>query len=483
MKQSIEEALGIWSEGPGPLHRKLSDALRAAAESGRLPASERLPSERELAQRLAVSRSTVVTAYDTLRSEGLLVSRQGSGTRIRPGAAIRPDPLESFRVSPVYRTLIDARDDVISLACAIFPAHPLVADAIREVVLEEGDKLLAQNGYLPGGLPALREGLADMLSERGTPTAPDQVMVTTGAQQAVSLATLLLIRPGDSVIVEAPSFSGTLDAFRTRGAEVIPVPVDDDGVDVRGVARAVAASRPAAIYVMPTYHNPTGALLAPNRRRDLAELVVEHGVPLIEDNALENAPLDDEVVPPVAAYAPPDAPILTAGSFSKVAWGGLRVGWIRGPAPLIGRLSELKAMNDLGSPLLDQAVAARLVPQLDRLRSDQRTMLNRNLALASALLNELLPSWRWRRPRGGPSLWVELPCGTASAYSQVALRYGVEVIPGEQMSPTGGDQRHLRLPYTAEPPVLEETMRRLAQAWDSYAPSDEPRPAPRPVVV
>jgi DNA-binding transcriptional MocR family regulator len=211
--------------------------------------------------------------------------------------------------------------------------------------------------------------------------------------------------------------------------------------------------------------------------------VVEHGVPLIEDNARENAPLDDEVVSPVAAYAPPDAPILTAGSFSKVAWGGLRVGWIRGPAPLIGRLSELKAMNDLGSPLLDQAVAARLVPQLDRLRSDQRTMLNRNLALASALLNELLPSWRWRRPRGGPSLWVELPCGTASAYSQVALRYGVEVIPGEQMSPTGGDQRNLRLPYTAEPPVLEETMRRLAQAWDTYAPSDEPRSAPRPVVV
>jgi DNA-binding transcriptional MocR family regulator len=483
MKQSIEGALGVWSDGPGPLHRKLSTALRAAAESGRLPEGERLPSERELAQRLAVSRSTVVTAYDTLRSEGLLVSRQGSGTRIRRGAAARPAPLESFQVSPVYRTLIDARDDVISLACAIFPAHPLVADAIREVVLEEGDKLLAQNGYLPGGLPALREGLAGMLSERGTPTSPDQVMVTTGAQQAVSLATVALIRPGDRVVVEAPSFSGTLDAFRTRGAELIPVRVDDDGVDVRGVAQAIAAARPAAIYVMPTYHNPTGALLAPNRRRDLAELVVDQGVPLIEDNALENAPLDDEVVPPVAAYAPADTPILTAGSFSKVAWGGLRVGWMRGPAPLIGRLSELKAMSDLGSPLLDQAVAARLVPQIDRLRDDQRAMLNRNLTLASDLLRDLLPSWRWRRPRGGPSLWIELPCGTASAFSQVALRYGVEVIPGEQMSPTGGDERNLRLPYTAEPPVLEETMRRLAQAWTSYAPSDAPRSAPRPVVV
>ena len=166
-----------------------------------------------------------------------------------------------------------------------------------------------------------------------------------------------------------------------------------------------------------------------------------------------------------------------------MAWGGLRVGWLRGPAPLIARLSELKAMSDLGSPLLDQAVAARLVPHLDEMRDDQRLMLNRNLALVSDLLASLVPTWSWRRPKGGPSLWVELPSGTASAFSQVALRFGVEVIPGDQMSPTGDDLRHLRLPYTAEPPVLEETMRRLAQAWEAYAPSDEPRSALRTVVV
>ena len=483
MRHSIEQALGVWSDGPGPLHRKLSDALRAAAEQGRLPAGERLPSERDLAQRLALSRSTVVTAYDTLRSEGVLESRQGSGTRIRPGVAGRPDPLDAFTVSPVYRTLIDARDDVISLACATFPAHPRVAECIAEVVAEEGEKLLAHNGYLPAGLPALRRELADMMTARGTPTLPEQILVTTGAQQAVSLSTLLLVRDGDEVVVEAPSFSGTLDVFKTRSARMTAVRVDDGGVDVRAVAQAVNAGRPAAIYVMPSFHNPTGALMAANRRRDLAELVVAHGVPLIEDNALENTPLDDEWIPPIAAFAPADAPILTAGSLSKVAWGGLRVGWLRGPVPLIARLSELKAMIDLGSPLFDQAVAARIVPHLDQLRDDQRAMLNRNLALVSELLRELLPSWSWRRPKGGPSLWVELPSGTASAYSQVALRYGVEVIPGDQMSPTGDDRRHLRLPYTAEPPVLEETMRRLAQAWDTYAPSDEPRSTLRPVVV
>lgn len=486
MNRSVEAVLGLWSEGPGPLHRKLSDALRSAVEQGRLPAGERLPSERDLATRLAVSRSTVVTAYDTLRSEGVVESRQGSGTRVRGGSpgGRPPGMVEPFAVSPIYRTLIDVRDDVISLAAATFPAHPLVTEAAAEAIAQDGDKLMAHHGYLPGGLPALRRALAERLTRLGTPTTPDQVLVTTGAQQAVNLAGQALVGPGDEVIVESPSFSGTLDVMRTRGARITVVPVDDQGVDVRGVARAVAESTPAAIYVMPTFHNPTGALLAANRRRDLAELVAEHGVPLIEDNALENAPLDDDPVPPpIAAYAPPGAPVLSAGSFSKAAWGGLRVGWVRGPVALITRMTEIKAMNDLGSPLFEQAIATRLVPHLDQMRVDHRAMLNRNLEVVSALLTDLLPSWAWRRPKGGPSLWVELPSGTASAYTQVALRFGVEVIPGDQMSPTGDDRRKLRLPYTAEPPVLTETIRRLAQAWEAYAPSDGGERTARPVVV
>jgi DNA-binding transcriptional MocR family regulator len=484
MSSPLEAILGLWSEGPGPLHRKLSDALRSAVEQGRLAPGDRLPSERDLAQRLAVSRSTVVAAYDTLRAEGVAESRQGSGTRIRGRASGERTPLAPpFPVSPVYRTLIDVRDDVISLACATFPAHPRVAEAATAVMLEDRDKLLAHHGYLPAGLPVLREALADRLTTLGTPTTPDQIVVTTGAQQAVNLAAQMLVHPGDEVIVETPSFSGTLDVIRARGARVTVVPVDDDGVDARGVARAVADGDPAAIYLMPTFHNPTGALLAANRRRDLAELVAEHGIPLIEDNALENAPLDDDRQPPIAAFAPPDAPVLTAGSFSKAAWGGLRVGWMRGPVRLIARMVEIKAMNDLGSPLFDQAVAARLVPHLESMRVDHREMLTRNLGLVSDLLGDLLPDWQWHRPKGGPSLWIELPSGNASAYTQVALRFGVEVIPGDQMSPTGDDRRKLRLPYTAEPPVLEETIRRLAQAWAAYVPSDEPRSSTRPVVV
>ena len=152
---------------------------------------------------------TVVAAYDTLRAEGVLESRQGSGTRARPrnGRRSGADPAAAwppFPVSPVYRTLIDARDDVISLACATFPAHPLVAEVIGEALGPGGDKLLAHHGYLPGGLPALREALADRLTDLGTPTSPDQVLVTTGAQQAVNLAAQMLVRPGDEVVVFEP---------------------------------------------------------------------------------------------------------------------------------------------------------------------------------------------------------------------------------------------------------------------------------------
>jgi DNA-binding transcriptional MocR family regulator len=484
-KNSIEAMLGPWSEGPGPLHRKLTDAIRHAVDVGYIAVDERLPSERELALRLAVSRSTVVAAYDALRAEGLLESRQGSGTRVCASfRATRPADID-HRLSPVYRSLLDSRDDLISLACAVFPSHPLVREALHDVVDQESDKLLLQLGYTPAGLPELREALAEMHTARGVPTTPDQIVVTTGAQQAVGLAGALFVRPGDDVVVESPSFAGTLDAFRTRGARLVCADViDDDGVDVDAVIAQVRSRQPSAVYVMPSFHNPTGALMAEWRRRKLADLAVAEGVPIIEDNALENAPLeDDDLLPPIAAFAPPDAPILTAGSLSKIAWGGLRIGWLRGPLHLIERIAELKAMFDLGSPLFDQAVAVRLVPRLDELRNDQRVRLRRNLELVGQLLTEHLPDWEWRRPRGGPSVWVRLPLGSAAAFSQVALRYGVEIIPGESMSPASEHRDYVRFPFTAEPPVLEETIRRLTAAWQAYAPREEPCEPARRVVV
>ena len=293
--------------------------------------------------------------------------------------------------------------------------------------------------------------------------------MTTGAQQAVNLCAALYVQPGDRVVVESPSFAGTLDAFRAAGSRFVPVAIDDRGVDVRGVRDAIDHDAPALVYLMPSFHNPTGAMLERSRRTELAELALASGVPVVEDNALEHMTLDRvESLPPIAACGPPDAPVLTIGSFGKIAWGGLRLGWVRGPAPVLGRLGEIKARADLGTPMFDQAVAARLVDEFDRMRDDRRTQLLAGLALTTDFLERRLPDWQWQPPTGGVSLWVRLPRGTSAAYAQVTFRHGVEVIPGDVMSPAGGHGEYFRLPFTAPIDVLGCTLERLADAWAAY---------------
>jgi DNA-binding transcriptional MocR family regulator len=219
---------------------------------------------------------------------------------------------------------------------------------------------------------------------------------------------------------------------------------------------------------MPSFHNPTGVALSEPRRRRLADVCAETGVPVIEDNALEHNRLDLDPPPPIAAFAPPDAPVLTVGSFSKLAWGGLRLGWMRGPEALVDRIAQRKVVADLGTPLLDQAVGVRLLEHVDRLRADRQAELRANLVLVGARLRERLPDWAWETPQGGPSLWVRLPVGSASSFAQAALRHGVEVVGGDAMSPTGGHDQYLRFPFTGPAAVLEEIIDRLAEAWSAY---------------
>ncbi|MDQ4097079.1 MAG: PLP-dependent aminotransferase family protein, partial [Actinomycetota bacterium] len=331
------------------------------------------------------------------------------------------------------------------------------------------------------GLPALRREIAALQTRSGLPTTEAQVLVTTGAQQAISLAAGLLVRRGDTVLVENPSFSGTLDALRVAGARLGPVPTDEDGADVDALARLVEDAAPAAIYVMPSFHNPTGAQLSESRRRRLARLAAERGVPVIEDNALEHAPLADTLpLAPVAAHAP-GAPILTVGSLSKVLWAGLRIGWVRADEAMIRRLVHCKAVHDLGSPVFTQAIAARLVPRLETIGAERRVQLTAHLERAERLLRHHLPDWTWTRPSGGLAVWVKLPAGDGAEFAQVALRHGVEVVPGTTMSSDGSFADHLRLAII-EPPLLDAAIARLGQAWSDYAPSQAAVPEVRVIV-
>ena len=469
--------LGDWSAGKGPLYQQIARAVRRGVEEGALASGAGLPAERRLASLLAVSRATVVAAYDQLRGEGMLESRRGSGSRIVAGVRPSRVPGADGRVpgghsAVLFQRLIDGPGVVLSLGAAVSGADHMVATALDEVAQHHLDDAMRDPGYQPLGIFPLREGIAGYLSQLGLPSDPSEILVTSGAHQAISLIAGLYLRPGSRVAVEAPSWPACLDVFRACGATLIPVPVDSDGIRPQALARVLAESRVDLVYVMPTFHNPTGAMLSASRRRRIVELAAEHNAVVVCDDALSGVSLGVEPPPPVASFkaAAGGRPVtlLELGSLSKSVWGGLRIGWLRGPADVINRLARRKALADLGSPIIDQLVAARIVPELDKLIARRVPERQDQLATLEGLLSTHLPEWRWHRPVGGPSLWVQLPGVDAAVFAQVALRHGVEAIPGRSMDPSGAHDAYLRMPYCYSNEFLGEVVRRLAAAWADF---------------
>ena len=465
--------LGNWAAGDGPAYQRLAAALRAAVRRGDAGPGERLPAERVLARLLAVSRTTVVAAYEILRQEQWLESRQGSGTRVSSGsggAARLPadDGGGSFRGHPVYRGLVEGSGGTIEFLGAHLPGGDLLVKDLATPDRRALAALVRTPGYLPMGLPALRQAIAVYLSGRGLPTTDEQVLVTCGAQQAIAIAGAAFLRRGDAVVLENPTYLGAIDIFTSLGARLTPVPVGREGVQAEVLREIAARTGPRLLYLMPTFQNPTGALMPERQRRAVARLARELSVPIVEDNTLADLSLTGSPPPPLASFEP-EAPILTVGSLSKLFWGGLRVGWIRASEGLLARIAKRKIMADLGGSLLSQLAAVRLLAKADRVREMRRREMRERFDWLTKLLARHLPDWSWAPPAGGLSLWVRLPRGSANEFAQVALRHGVSVVPGSLASPDGGFSDHLRLPFVLERAPMEEGIARLSRAWAAYA--------------
>jgi DNA-binding transcriptional MocR family regulator len=466
----LTERLGRWSSGRGPLHVLLAARLRALIDDGTLPPGAALPPDRRLSAILAVGRSTVVAAYEVLRAEGRIVRRQGSGTRVagKPATPVRDahgTPVGDVHGTPVFLHLLEPRDGVILLACAAPDAPPPEYLRACADVLPRLAAITDDIGYYPAGHPALRRAIASYYAGRGVPTEPDEIMVTGGAQQALSLLARAFVRPGERVLVENPSYPGALEAFREEAAVLCPLPVG-----LAGFEAAARRHRPCLAYAIPTYHNPTGAVLPALHRRRLATTAASARVPLVDDEVIAHLgfPGEPEPPPPLAAYAPDW--VISAGSLSKIVWGGLRIGWIRAPVPVISRLARLRAVHDLGGNVLAQLAAAELVPQLDALRRRQAAVRQAGYRHMRAELARHLPDWQVPSVRGGQTLWVQLPRGDGVSFAQAAIRRGVAVLPGTSLDAAGGSEDYLRLHFATSPEVLTEAVRRLATAWRAYDP-------------
>jgi DNA-binding transcriptional MocR family regulator len=475
LSPELRRALEGWANREGPRYQRLAVSIADAVEQDQLVPGTRLPAERRLAAELDLGRATVAAAYELLRRRGIVERHQGRGTEIvaRDGALVRGRAVElaaSLQRNLLFRGLGEPPEgEMIDLVASCAAPNRAVRTAVASALETlDVDRLASDNGYFPLGHPSLRQAVARHLSELGLTTREHEILVTGGAQQAISLVAACYVHPGQVVVLEDPTFPGAIDAFRTAGARLLTVPVSEAGVDVETLGSTVAEHAVRAIYLMPSFHNPTGAVLTEERRRRIAQLSKATGVPVIEDNTEAELGFGQEPPPPIASFVE-EAPVLSIGSTSKLFWGGLRVGWIRAPLPMIGQLGRLKAVLDLGTSLLSQGVAASLLADIQRLKSRRRRELAERLSVLGELLDVHLPDWQWRRPAGGLSVWARIPDGSASELAHVAAQNRVSIVPGSVMSVNARFDEFVRLPFDHEETVLELGIRRLAAAWERYA--------------
>lgn len=440
----------------GPAYREIADRIRLLAVDGRIIDGSRLPSERELATAMDVSRTTTSRAYAELRDSGLLLSRQGSGSVVHL-------PMTSSSASSLIITPDDA--DTIALTYSAPVGPPGLARAF-ESAAEKLPGLLATTGYLPDGLPALREALAQRYTEGGLPTDPDQIIVTSGAMGAVSLLARTLLDPGQRVVVEGLSYPHAHESFATAGGRLTPLPIDERPWNPTALRAALDGSPHRAAYLVPDFHNPTGAVMTDDERSAWAYEMRRHDVVPVVDESLREMNLDGIELPPVFATYNPRA--LMIGSSSKSFWGGLRVGWIRAPKAAVMPIIQARMMDDLGSSAFDQLVFAELLAEGGQTAAAGRARLR---AARDHLLAELareLPDVKAPCPPGGLNLWVTLPGRMSSRLTTAASRHGLLLTPGPRFFTHAGSagERHLRLPYTQSHETLTEAVQRLRLAYE-----------------
>jgi 2-aminoadipate transaminase len=366
---------------------------------------------------------------------------------------------------------LTARPGVISFAGGLPAPELFDAAGLREAfarTLEDGRAGRALQYSTTEGDPALRALIAARLSARGLPTEADDVLVTSGSQQALTLAATVLLEPGDRVLVEEPSYLAALQAFALAGAEVVPVACDDEGLDPDAVARAAAEHRPRLLYTIPTFQNPTGRTLGIERRRALAAVAERCGLWLLEDDPYGELRYRGEPLPSLATLA--EGLTISLSTLSKVAAPGLRIGWMRVPAELRRPLVVAKQAADLHSSTVDQAAAALWLAAVDldaHLAVLRREYGARRDALLDGLAAALPPGSAHNRPDGGMFVWARLPDGWDSEeLLRRALALDVAFVPGFPFFAGEPDRAALRLSFTTHgPEEIAEGLARLGRAW------------------
>ncbi len=478
-------------ESETPLYKQVEQFLRDEILEASLPANTRLPSSRELAVGLGVNRITIANAYADLEAEGLVYSIPGSGTYVAPleeqaagvnghagpqqwplwqqllsqRANSRQRGLHSGSANGYARPLRDSID--LSMGSGAKDFFPV--DEFRrsiDTVLRRDRNDAIGYGERAGHYP-LRRTIAQILANQGIPCQQENVLITTGSQQALMLVAHLLLRPGDTVLVESPSYSAALDLFASLDVALVGIPMDEEGMRTDLLEDLLRSLHPRLIYTIPTFQNPTGTCLSGARRRQLIALAARFNVPVLEDEFVGDLRYDGRSQPALKTFDSGNNVIYT-GTFSKMLMPGLRIGYIVAHGPVYEHLLELKRINDLAtSDLIQRALDAYISVgrYQSYLRKACREYRARRDTMASAI-EQYLPEAQFTLPLGGLFIWLRLPPGVEDErVVRAAAEEKLVLAPGCAHFTRQDVHNYLRLNF-AMPKVeaIEEAIQRLARA-------------------
>lgn len=475
-----------------PLYKQIEDHLRRSIQSGNLPVNTRLPSTRQLADELGVSRITVKNAYDTLASEGLIASQEGSGTYVSPPfepAALRREAENTqwplWQQNLIWQTGREGETHpaparpprnlpVISFSGVGDPDHYPIQDmykALQTVIRRDGITAF-EYGDLQQGYYPLRETITQLLASQSIQARPENILITSGSQQALALVCQALLKPRDVILVENPTYNLALELFRTLNLKMITIPVDAFGMQVELLEGLLQQHQPRLIYTIPNFQNPTGMSMSGSRRRLLISLADRYQIPILEDDFAGDLRYDGRVQPALKTLDP-GGRVIYISTFSKMLMPGLRIGFLIANGPVLPVLIQHKRISDLTtSPLVQRAVHEYVTigRYQTHLRCSCRIYRKRRDAMLAAIQRYLGNDVSVNSPQGGIFIWLQLP-KTVSALKlkDLAAEEGVEFAAGPLFfaNPAEGDH-FLRLNYATQTPEnIGEGIRRLGIALNA----------------
>ncbi len=474
-----------------PWSLQILEQIRGHLESRALRVGERLPSTRRLAAQLGVHRSTVAVAYQELWAQGWIDLRPGACPQVRarlvPAVQAGRVAAEAF---PWERQASSACERLVAERPAppgparepgIIDFRPLCLDArllpveafracVNKVLRRQGEALLGYGDC--EGYPPLRQYLARRLRIHGIAAAPEEILITHGSQQGLDLVFRMLAEPGRKVAVESPTYEQALALMRFHGLEAVGIPLRPEGMDLAALAALMDREPPALVYTMPTFQNPTGWSSTQAHREALLALCRRRGVPILEDGFEEEMKYFGKLTPPIKAMDT-EGQVVYCGTFSKVLFPGIRVGWVVAGRACIQRLAALRQAAELAPGMVFQAAMHQFCEaglydlHLTRMH---RIFRKRMQTALHALRQRIDPAWAaWAEPNGGYLVWLRLAPvpGLQPSWTARCAARGIRVTPGAPSFPKPGPDTYLRLSIASLAEAeLEEGIRRLAEVLE-----------------